>query len=260
MNWLNRGVAVQWRTIRALMIRDMMLRYGRDNIGFAWVILEPMILTAGVMVIWSLTHSGDTAGIKVVEFVLTGYMPLTLWRHLTNSMVCIFRRSAPLLYHRSVSLLDIVMSKACLEFLGTTLAFLAVWGPLDLLGIVSDVADWTMLILGWVMMGAIGLAAGLLIAALTEISESAERFVQPAQYLAIPLSGAFALTDWLPVWAQHLILFNPLVHCYEVFRAGYFGDTIVVHYSFAYYFGCTFCILFAGVFVVAQLRGKIRLS
>ncbi len=35
---LLRGWTIQRRVIRALMLRDMMARYGRDNIGFVWVL------------------------------------------------------------------------------------------------------------------------------------------------------------------------------------------------------------------------------
>ena len=47
------GLAVQWRSIRALMVRDMMMRYGRAHLGFVWVVIEPMLLTAGVLAIRS---------------------------------------------------------------------------------------------------------------------------------------------------------------------------------------------------------------
>src|SRR5262245_54023087 len=84
---LSRGLAVQARCLKALMIRDMMMRYGRANIGFLWVILEPMILTAGVMAIWSLIRPPYEHGVQIVAIVLTGYMPLTLWRHIANAGV-----------------------------------------------------------------------------------------------------------------------------------------------------------------------------
>src|SRR5215207_4407796 len=118
------GFAIQFRNIRALVLRDLMMRYGRDNIGFAWVILEPLLLTAGVMVVWSFTMGTSRQGVKIVELVLTGYMPLTLWRHMTNGPIMIFRRSAPLLYHRRITLFDILAARQILEFAGTSAALL----------------------------------------------------------------------------------------------------------------------------------------
>lgn len=237
-----------------------MLRYGRDNIGFVWVVLEPMILTAGVMLFWAITAGSTKLGVKVVEFVLTGYMPLTLWRHLSNSMVMLFRRSAPLLYHRQISVFDLVFAKVGLEFIGTSIAFLVVWGTLNVVGAVADIARLDILIIGWLMMAWLGTAGGLILAALTERSETSERFIQPFQYLSIPISGAFTLVDWLPTWGQKAILYNPMVHCYEVFRAGYFGPSVVTHYSYSYFVMWAFALTFVGIVAVHKTRAHVQLS
>lgn len=250
--------SIQGRVIRALMLRDLMMRYGRGNIGFAWVVLEPMILTAGVMIIWSLM-SNTKSGVKVVELVLTGYMPLTLWRHLTGSIINIFRNSSGLLYHR-ITLFDIIFARFAVEFLGTTAALLIVWLVLLSAGVVGDVRDLGLVLLGWLMMALIGFGAGLLIAATTEVSHTAERFVAPIQYLMVPLSGCFFLIDWMPTWAQYPLMLNPLVHTYEVFRAGYFGDTIITHYWLGYFFCWAFVLMFAGIVAVNKARPHVQLS
>lgn len=253
------GCAIQWRNIRALVLRDMMMRYGRDNIGFVWVVLEPMILTCGVMVIYSIMGA-DKHGVKAVELVLTGYMPLTLWRHLTNNMVNIFRGSTPLLYHRTITLIDILVSRQGLEFLGTSAALMVVWLTLYLSGVVQVPEQPGVMLLSWFAMAWLGIASGAAIAALTEVSETAERFVQPVQYLNIPLSGAFFMVDWLPTWAQKLILWHPMVHCYESFRAGYFGDTVATHYRFSYIAIWAFALTFVGLQLLRRVRSRIQLN
>ena len=170
-----KGLVIQFRNIRALVLRDMMMQYGRDNIGFAWVILEPLLLTSGVMIIWSLTTGSHKHGINLVEFVLTGYMPLTLWRHITGRSVSIFRRSSPLLYHRSITLFDLLVSRGGLEFIGTSAALLVSWGTLYVAGLVGGIARFDLLLLGWAMMGFIAFNTGAIIAAVTERSATAAR-------------------------------------------------------------------------------------
>ncbi len=256
---LSAGGTIQMRTIRALLVRDMIMRYGRGNIGFAWVVLEPMILTVGVMFIWS-TMGTRKEGIGIVELVLTGYMPLTLWRHLTGPVINMFRQNAPLLFHRRITLLDLVCARQILEIAATSAALVIVYVALLVTGFIEGLQKLDMILAGWLMMAWIGTAFGMLLAVTTELSETAERFVQPLQYLNIPVSGAFFLVDWLPPWAQTLILYHPLVHCYEVFRAGYFGDAIIAHYSIPYFLACAFAFSFAGLLAIQYVRSRIRLN
>ncbi len=241
------------------MVRDLMMRYGRENIGFAWVILEPMILTCGVMVIWS-AMGAHKEGIKVVELVLTGYMPLTLWRHLTNNFVNIYRSSTGLMFHRQVSLLDLLIARQSLEIIGTTTALLVIYTTILTFGLIHEVERLDMIFLGWFMMAWIASACGMLIAAITERYEVAERFIQPIQYLNIPISGAFFFVGWLPTWGQKIITYHPLVHCWEVFRKGYFGDEMVYHYDIPYFVSVAFILTFLGVRATARVRKHIRLN
>jgi capsular polysaccharide transport system permease protein len=253
------GWRVQRRSLHALMVRDMMMRYGRENVGFVWIVLEPMILSVGVMAIWT-AMGVDKAGVKAVEMVLTGYLPLTLWRHLTNTMVNLFRNSAGMLYHRRVTALDLVLSRQFLEVISTTTALLVVYSTLRVVGLVQSIDRLDLFLLGWLMMAWISMAFGMWLAVFTEKHEVAERFVQPMQYLNIPISGAFFFVDWLPSWAQKIILFHPLVHGYEMFRAGYFGNSMVTHYNLPYFVAVTFVLTFIAFRSVQKVSKHVRLN
>lgn len=254
------GWKIQSQTIHALLVRELMTRYGRENIGFAWAILEPMILTAGVMVIWTVMGGHNKDGVKAVELVLTGYMPLTLWRHLTGPVVNMFRNNSGLLFHRRISLLDLVIAKQLLEIIGTSSALVVIYVILTLLDIIEGAQHFGLVLLGWLMMAWIGTAFGAILAAFTERHEVAERFVMPLQYLNVPISGAFYMVDWLPPWAQKLVSWHPLVHCYEVFRAGYFGEMIVPHYDLVYFCAWAFALTFFGLRAIERIRRHVRLN
>lgn len=241
------------------MVRDMMMRYGRENVGFVWIILEPMTLSVGVMIIWTALGM-EKAGVKAVEMVLTGYLPLTLWRHLTNPMVNLFRNSAGMLYHRRVTALDLVLSRQFLEVISTSAALLVIYSTLRVFGLVHSIDRLDLLLLGWLMMAWFSMAFGMWMAVITEKYEVAERFVQPMQYFNIPISGAFFFVDWLPSWGQKIILFHPLVHSYEVFRAGYFGNAIVTHYNLLYFAAVTFVLTFFAFRSVQKVSKHIRLN
>ncbi len=244
--------------IHALIIRDLMVRFGRENLGFVWTILEPMILTAGVLTFWSLLKEPVIHGVPVVGFALTGYMPLTVWRHMTNSMVRLISNNAALLYHVPLSHLDIVLARLTLEFLSTTTALAVMYVILLVTGLTEPVQDWGLLLTAWLFTAWYHAGIGLLIVAATERSDSVEKFIQPAQYLALPLSGVFFMVDWLPSQMQRLILWNPAIHCFEMFRAGYFGETVVAHFDPLYLAVWSFTLTVLGVVAVLRVRDHVH--
>lgn len=39
------SLAIQRRVIGALLMREIITRYGRNNIGFLWLFVEPLLMT-----------------------------------------------------------------------------------------------------------------------------------------------------------------------------------------------------------------------
>jgi len=217
--------------IRALIIRDLMGRFGRNHLGFLWTIMEPMILCTGVMFIWSMLKGGQENGIPIVAFVFTGYMPLTLWRHLTSPLARILRRSPTLLYHQPVLHSDILVARCFLEFLSTTVAATIIYFILVSTGVIETIRDPGVVLGGWILTAWYFGAQGLVISTVTEYWEPAEKFVGPSNYLQLPVSGVFFLAETVPHYALKLLLLNPSVHCFEMIRAGFFGASITTHYD-----------------------------
>ena len=52
---LQNGWNVQVRVIHALMIRELLTRFGRENIGFLWIMAEPLLFAGLVGVLWHFT-------------------------------------------------------------------------------------------------------------------------------------------------------------------------------------------------------------
>ena len=65
----------------ALMMREMVTRYGREGLGFLWVVGEPLMFCLGVIVMWTFLKPAYEHGVRVGPFVMTGYMCLLLLRH-----------------------------------------------------------------------------------------------------------------------------------------------------------------------------------
>ena len=223
---------LQLIVIGALMMRELHTRYGRENLGFLWMVMEPMLFCLGVIIIWSLAQGRYTHGnLTVTGFVMTGYLPLTLWRHITNRAVHCFRANATLLYHRQVRMLDLLTARVILEIYGTAIAYLVMGFVFWSFDLYEWPKDWGLFYLGWFYFVVFSAAMGLIIGSLTEMYEWVEKMVGPLMYFLLPICGCFFLLDWLPSKVQQYLLYVPTVNAYELIRGGQFGPGIRVHYD-----------------------------
>ncbi len=254
---LAHGFAVQGRVIHALILREMQTRFGRDNLGFLWLILEPLILASAIGFIhWMASHR-TVPGVPIFVFYLIGYVPYFTFRAIISRSVGAFQSNMTLMYHRQVRLLDIVVARHLLE-IGAVLAvmLLTVVGTAAVLDrlpySVPALAISVVLLLGY----ANGL--GLIAASVAARFEVADHFIRPLVYLSLPLSGAFFTMHSLPTSVREALLWNPQVHFHEMLREGMFGDVIVSYYSVPYMVGAVLAANLIGMCAMRVVRPRLE--
>jgi capsular polysaccharide transport system permease protein len=251
---------LQIRVIRALMVREMYTRYGRHNIGFLWVIGEPLLFCVAVSIMWYLVRGSSEHSVSVIAFVITGYSPLTLWRHCVSRSVKAFQANSTLMFHRQVTPLDIIIARLMLEFIGSTAGFMLAAGGAVLAGIIDPPHDVGLIYAGWLYVAAFSAGCGLVMAALTEMSDLLEHTVQVITYVSIPLSGAFTMVDWVPHKMQWVLLLSPSVNAFEMIRGGWFGPTVHAKYNLVFLTASCVLLLLTGLMVVRRVRRYISIA
>ncbi|RST30384.1 ABC transporter permease [Sphingomonas ginkgonis] len=231
---LRQAWIIQRRVIGALMLREILTRYGRHNIGFLWLFAEPMLFTLGVTALWTATKSVHGSNLPIVAFAVTGYSSVLLWRNMPARCIGAIAPNLSLLYHRNVRPIDIYLSRVLLEAAGATMSFVFLVLFFNFIGWLAMPEDALQIAGAWLMLAWFGASAALLLGALSEVSETVEKLWHPASYILFPLSGAAFLVDSLPKAAQDVVLTLPMVHGVEMLREGYFGSQIVAHYDTAY--------------------------
>lgn len=228
------SLRVQSRVLAALFMREVMTRYGRHNIGFLWLFVEPMIFTLGVTALWTATKSVHGSNLPIVAFALTGYSSVLLWRNMPGRCIGALWNNLSLLYHSNIKVLDIYAARLMLEFGGATISF-------TLLGLVFVIIGWLdppqnllEVIGGWLAIAWFGSSLAIFLGALSHDNELVEKLWHPASYLIFPLSGAAFMVDALPRVAQDIVLWIPMVHGVEIVREGYFGAQARAHYDLSY--------------------------
>lgn len=228
------GLRTQVATIHALFIRDALARFGHESLGFFWVIVEPLLFTTGIMVLWNLMKHGQ-GDLSITAFALTAYTMLTLWRHLSQHMVHILRHNIGVMYHAHVKPLDILIARGLLETFGCLGTFFVAYVPLMLLGVIKPFYDPLLLFGAWFLGAWYSFSFGLIAEGLSEMNDMVERAMPAFMYLTIPLTGAFTMQAWLPVKLRDILAFSPLVNVMEMYRSGYFSpDEVRTYWSLPY--------------------------
>jgi capsular polysaccharide transport system permease protein len=241
------------------MMRELITRYGRDNLGVLWLVGEPMIFTLGVTTLWSaagLAHGGT--GIPIVAFAVTGYSSVLMWRNASSRCSEGIAQNKPLLFHRNVRILDVFLTRIALEIIGATSSFIALSSFFIFIGWMPFPDNILLVLGGWFMLAWFGTSLAMLIGGGTAYSELVHRLWHPIAYLLFPMSGAAFMVDWLPKKLQDVVLLLPMVHGIELLRHGYFGNVIRTHYDIPYMAGCCLLLTLYGLYVVREASRRIE--
>ncbi len=254
---LSASFVVQRRVLGALLIRELLTRYGRHNIGFLWLFVEPMLFTLGVTALWTATRSVHGSDLPIAAFALTGYSTVLLWRNMPGRCIGAIEANLALMYHRNIRALDIYVARIMLEFAGATISFFT----LSLLFIggewIAPPEDFLLIAGGWMMTAWFGAALAVTIGALSQEYELVDKFWHPTSYLLFPLSGAAYLVSALPTAAQDIVLYIPMVHGVEMIRDGYFGSKIEPIYSPGYVITCSLVLSVVALILVRWAEKRL---
>jgi capsular polysaccharide transport system permease protein len=257
MNSLARGWRVQRRVIGALMIRELVTRFGRENIGFLWIMVEPLLFAGLVGIIWRFMKGPEEHGISIVAFIASGYIPLTFFRNAVQRSVRIFTANGSLMYHRQIKVVDFVFVRLLIEMIGGMMAFVFIGAVLIALNEFPVPADIGALIAGWFIYALFTLSLCLILAPLSEVSETIEKFMPVTTYVMIPFSGAFTMMAWLTPAAQKFLYYSPLVHGMELMRSGIFGARVNAQWDIGVTLGASMVCSLIGLAMCRSVRRKL---
>jgi capsular polysaccharide transport system permease protein len=254
-----RSLQIQGRVLFALLMREIITRYGRHNIGFAWLFAEPMLFTSGIAALWTLLKEGGATShhINVIAYAITSYSTVLVWRNTISRCTLAIEPNMSLLVHRNVRPIDFFIARVVLELAGSSLSAIAMLSVFMVVGVIPAPVDILTMLKGWFVLCWFSAAMAFLIGGLTEYSDLVEKLWHPIAYFQLPLSGVFAMAAWLPAKLRHIVLLFPVPNAVEVFRLGYFGDVIRPYYDMKY--TCTVCLVLTwlGLLVVSGASRRL---
>jgi ABC-type polysaccharide/polyol phosphate export permease len=252
------GLAIQLRVLHALMMREVITRFGRENLGVLWLVAEPAVFTLGVTALWTAAGLHHGSSMPIVAFAITGYSSVLMWRNTATKCNQAILQNFNLLYHRNVQVLDVFITRIVLELAGATASFITLAVVFTALGMIEPPVDLLTVISGWLMLAWFGASLGLTLGSASAYSELVDRIWHPTSYLLFPLSGAAFMVDWLPKTMQEVVMLLPMIHGVELLRDGYFGQTVRTHYDIPYMATICLVLTFVGLVLARDASRRVE--
>lgn len=200
------------RVQAALVIREMITRYGRSWIGYAWAVIEPL----GVVLILSIAISQivpiPALGSSFVLFYATGYIPFHFFLEAAQSTGTAVQLNRALMQLPMVTPLDTVLARFFLSCL--TLMIVAAMLFSGLLWVVEEPVDLRFegLALGLGAGAILGLGVGTTNAFLFEVFPSWRQLWGIISRPLFIISGVFFVYEGLPRPLAEPLWYNPILH------------------------------------------------
>ncbi len=201
--------------VRALVVRDLNVRYRRSTIGFLWTMLQPLLNMLVLQTVFSAIFRVALTNYAV--FALAGIL---FWNFFSQSIVTSMnslRGNAQLLHKLPVPLFVFPLSTVLSGVLNMGFALVPLLGIMALTG---AKLTWALLFVpvAVVIAAVFTLGAGLL------LSPLAVFFVDTVELVGVVLQILFYLTpiiypkDILPAKVAWIVRFNPIRSVLETFR------------------------------------------
>lgn len=241
---------IQLRVIFALVLRETRVTYGASSLGYFWAIAEPVIGTTIMVLIFSAISRTPAIGTHFPLFFATGILIFTTWRQLTSKLMVVFNATRGLRAYPLVHTIDVVIARGILLTITSMIIVILFFAGLILLFDAPLPVKLEEVLLAFGATVLLGSGGGLLNAVLISIWPTWNQLEGIISRPMFFISGIFFLPTNFPPTAQYWLSWNPLLHCIEWVREGYYGYYTSHVLDKGYLFTCI------GLFIVMGLGGE----
>lgn len=211
-----------------------------------------------MVLMWKFFKVNNISTLNIVAFTITGYPMMMMWRNASNRAIGSISANMSLLYHRNVRVLDTIFARMLLEIAGATIAQIAIMSVLIAVRWIEMPADIFYMLLAWLLMAMFAIGLGLIICSVAFHFEPFGKVWGTISFVMMPLSGVFFFVHNLPQQLQHYVLMLPMVHGTEMFRAGYFGNSVTTYGNPWFILLCNLVLLLLGLAMVTKFSKGVE--
>jgi capsular polysaccharide transport system permease protein len=253
------SLTIQGRVLLALMLREARTRYGRQRVGYLWALIEPIIHIAGFYLVFHYTLRMVPLGHSLAIFLATGMATYFGFNNILNRTRGGFGSNEALLAYPLVTVMDVFLARALLEFATWVLVTFIILGTLIFVGLDPLPRSALMMLTAMILLFGIGFGLGVILGIIAQFFPSIESIMSLPFKLLYFTSGVFFLPDSLPPAIRDTLEWNPVLQGITLFRMGYYAnyDSHLLRIEYLVVWSAV-CVLLA--FVTERLTRRALLS
>ena len=251
---LRLGEIWQYRDLLVLFVRrDFVAKYKQTILGPIWFFIQPIFQTVVLAIVFGGMAGLSTDGVPPMLFYLAG---ITAWNYFANCLRTTsntFTANASLFgkvyFPRAITPLSVVISNL-IQFGIGLLLFLVLYA-FYALGDYAPRLNPTLLLLPLLvlLMGVMGLGAGMLVSALTTRYRDLQYLVEFGVQLLMYATPVILPLSAVPAKYQPVMLANPMTGVVETVKYGFFGTGTFSWALLSYSAGFTVAIFTLGLVI-----------
>ncbi len=241
----------------ALLLRELDKRSGNYRLSYVWALAEPLAHVIFLSIIFGLRSRTAPQGIEFPIFVVTGLIPFQYFGSMVLRCMTTVENNKNLFSYRQVKPFDTLFTHIILELVIYAIVFVVFMVGAGWFGFNVKPQDPLKVLLIFLMLGLFGTGLGagacVLKASFPDIARLIPLLMRPLYFI----SGIFFAVEVLPANLQEWLLWNPLLHAFELIREAYFYEINASRGDISYVLAWTVCSLFIGLLVFHVQRYRL---
>ncbi len=226
-----------------LLIRELKTRFGSYRLGYAWALLDPLLMIALFSAIFGMRGHSGFGGAPAPLFITAGYLPFIFFKNVVSKLQSAVNANKGLFCYRQVTPFSTFIARFILE----TIVGMMVGGILILgllwFGFDAVPADPLQVILIYMLLMVFSFSLGIVFCITANLVNEVEKFLGLIMMPLMFISCVVYPLASIPAQYQHWFLWNPLVHALELIRSGWIAGYVSPNASWTYLFGVTLVLL-----------------
>ncbi|WP_429040243.1 ABC transporter permease [Aeromonas media] len=226
-----------------LLIRELKTRFGSYRLGYAWALIDPLLMISAFSLIFGLRNHSGFGGVPAPLFITAGYLPFLFFKNVVSKLQSAVGANMGLFCYRQVTPFATFVARFILEVMvGMMVGIILVLGLLWF-GFDAIPADPLKVILIYLLLMVFSFSLGIVFCVICTLFQEADKFLgllmMPLMFISCVM---FPLIS-IPPQYQHWFLWNPLVHALELIRNGWIAGYNSPNVSAAYLSSVTLLLL-----------------